>query len=712
MCAQPVGCPASNVDLCNSGSAINLFFDDIESGSGNWTSGVISGTNKWFVPQTSAPAMYAGFNKPYATSGVGNVWGVVQAVSADIWLAMNADVVLPSNAWFHFSHSHGFPGSVGGGVVEYSTDSGATWTDAGSLMSNNGYNGTISSSSNPLNGRSAFVSSKGYYETRLDLSTLASNSVRFRFRIGSYNDPNGYEYFGWFIDDVRLYTCGTALTDCDQTQTIQSNGFGYWSNPNTWNPVRVPNANDVVKINAGDIVAFDSSPTVNLKALCNEGYIYGASHVNLKITATDFMHNNGRIWAADGADGYGTSAANWVVSKPARSVTLNAPLFHNGLDGNIQGGRGGNDFSYNFFDDETLSVYGGHGGNVYISGADLLNEGQIGPDDTPTDQNPSALSDGGNGGIADNYYGVWQQNHGNQGPAFGGDGGYTIFFGTMRAENTCDGRICSGNGGYANAGAEGQTAIPGDGGNLLFTAPVAIQDGILTAGGTGGIYYEPYLMELNDCAHLFAASDITIFGGDEWQLVISPDSREETAIQASDSITVAMGQGSTLDMRGVQGPIFEAPEVFIFSDRILLDEGVSLDQLVITERLVVEESRILFDVHVLASRIVEGEPGQGIVIPVEIINNGPTEDLYSVEVSDEAGWALEGMPQELSLAGLYCRSYDLAVTLPELGGISNKVTVTVRSLSDPEVSSTYEITVSTDRSEGGGPLKPKRESLQ
>jgi hypothetical protein len=59
-----------------------------------------------------------------------------------------------------------------------------------------------------LGGRSAFTAdSRGYISSRLDLNALAGQDVRFRFRIGT--DAVVYDY-GWFIDDVRIYTCESA----------------------------------------------------------------------------------------------------------------------------------------------------------------------------------------------------------------------------------------------------------------------------------------------------------------------------------------------------------------------------------------------------------------------------------------------------------------------------------------------------------------------
>ncbi|MFL5804413.1 MAG: hypothetical protein ACJ8CR_22055, partial [Roseiflexaceae bacterium] len=103
-------------------------------------------------------------------------------------------------------------------VVEYSTDGGTSWQDAGPLFEANGYNGSISSGSNPLNGRQAFVGeSNGYISSRLNLSTLQGQSVRFRFRIGTNSTLNTINDYGWFIDDVRIYTCAGLVEQNHKT---------------------------------------------------------------------------------------------------------------------------------------------------------------------------------------------------------------------------------------------------------------------------------------------------------------------------------------------------------------------------------------------------------------------------------------------------------------------------------------------------------------
>jgi len=207
---QPAGCAANEAPVCTIGTPNNLFFDNIESGGSSWTAGAITGTPYWFVPQTSSTV---GLAEPYATSGVGNIWGWGGPATSDTFLAMKNGVTVPAGAYLRFDHSFGFEsnadlsGLYDGGIVEYSTNGGSTWSDAGSLFDYNGYNGTLYSG-NPLGAVEAFGGdSRGYIASRLDLSSLQGQNVRFRFRIGT--DYSTFDY-GWFIDDVRIYACSTS----------------------------------------------------------------------------------------------------------------------------------------------------------------------------------------------------------------------------------------------------------------------------------------------------------------------------------------------------------------------------------------------------------------------------------------------------------------------------------------------------------------------
>jgi bacillolysin len=235
MSQQPAGCPAPEAPVCPAGQEpTDLFFDDLENpASGNWAHAATIGTDQWYYPQNSNPFSY---DATYTTSGLYNFWGYdnEDTVAADYAIGLTKNTTLPSGSapFLRFNHAYHFEfdnaGFYDGGVIEYSTDSGGTWVDAGSLITDNDYNGAIFSGlDNPLKGRQAFVGiSNGYISSRLDLSSLAGQNVRFRFRIGT--DAGNFALFwGWFIDDIRLYTCGnphktktpTATTSTSPTKT-------------------------------------------------------------------------------------------------------------------------------------------------------------------------------------------------------------------------------------------------------------------------------------------------------------------------------------------------------------------------------------------------------------------------------------------------------------------------------------------------------------
>jgi hypothetical protein len=183
----------------------NLFFDNMENvASGNWSFAASVGNNAW---------SYSTF--PYNTSGTHHLEGADLPTTSDSTATMTSSITLPANAFMHFRHYFYFDfdntGNYDGGVLEYSTNGGGSWTDAGSLFDTNGYTGTLKAgTANPLTGRNAFTPYNiVYYSSRLNLSSLAGQSVRFRFRVGS-DDVFGSD--GWWIDDVRIYTCGTTTS--------------------------------------------------------------------------------------------------------------------------------------------------------------------------------------------------------------------------------------------------------------------------------------------------------------------------------------------------------------------------------------------------------------------------------------------------------------------------------------------------------------------
>ena len=189
--------------LCSTGVPSNAFFDNFESVTSNWT--VTSSFGSW----TDRLPVFA---KSGAYSAYGNDPGDI----SDHRLAKTVSLTVPAGARLYFDHAFEFennpPFTYDGGIVEYSVNNGATWLDAGGLIdAGQGYNGSVDTGfGNPLAGRLAFVgSSFGYTGTRLNLSSLAVQNVRIRFRIGS-DDIIGS--LGWFVDNVSIYTCSAPAS--------------------------------------------------------------------------------------------------------------------------------------------------------------------------------------------------------------------------------------------------------------------------------------------------------------------------------------------------------------------------------------------------------------------------------------------------------------------------------------------------------------------
>jgi bacillolysin len=206
MSADPPAAPAPQAPaaVCPSGQLrTDLFRDDMETASVNWST------------SSSAGAPWS-FTNAYAHSGTISLFGPDTAARGENILTMTGSVSLPAggSSFLRFDHAYGFDDSASGvafdgGVLEVSVNGGA-FQDIGSRLTDVGYNGVITTTSNnPLGGHAAFIGeSNGYRASRATLTTLAGNSVSFRFRIAtnSGTNPDGTPA-GWFVDDIHIYSC-------------------------------------------------------------------------------------------------------------------------------------------------------------------------------------------------------------------------------------------------------------------------------------------------------------------------------------------------------------------------------------------------------------------------------------------------------------------------------------------------------------------------
>jgi hypothetical protein len=166
----------------------------------------------------------------WATGGTGSTWDTslvrkhsgsrsflgedVDTVS-DQWLISPA-LALPTNQSPLLLSFWGYrkfqaSGCFDGGLVEITTDGGATWNALDAQLRAGAYDGTIASASNPLNGQRAWCTPQNsWINTMAALDEFAGQTVQFRYRLGT-DDAVSHE--GWYVDDVSVQSClpSTAL---------------------------------------------------------------------------------------------------------------------------------------------------------------------------------------------------------------------------------------------------------------------------------------------------------------------------------------------------------------------------------------------------------------------------------------------------------------------------------------------------------------------
>ncbi len=226
---RPTGWTRRIVLPTGTGSVIQAFADDVESGQGTWTVASLSGTGPWSLSADRAAS-------PVTSWFVADPGAVTDQV-----LIMEALDPVDANMELTFQNRINSEGSWDGGVLEYAVAGGA-WQDAGSLIVEGGYTSTLSSSSNPLSGREVWAGDNGGFETvRVDLATLDGQTVQFRWRFGSDSSVSDE---GWYIDDIQVqrteYSCqGLPLGEASEPGvglpfTLAKDPGGYllnWSAP-------------------------------------------------------------------------------------------------------------------------------------------------------------------------------------------------------------------------------------------------------------------------------------------------------------------------------------------------------------------------------------------------------------------------------------------------------------------------------------------------
>jgi hypothetical protein len=233
--------------VCSSGRRpADVLFDDLEDpGSDRWVHERLVGTKRgWYYPQN--PNNDPAWDGTWASSGRYNFYAPNRSGRSDTVMRLRNARRLPERAFLRFEHGYSFDADsrrrYDGGIVEIKVGSGR-WRSVAALFTHGGYNGRIArGTGNPLGGKRAFTArSRGWSSSRIDLSDWAGRDIKVRFRMASDRSIGD---LGWYIDDIRIYTCAADDDPPQGSLTIEEDAESTsepvvalaltWSDATTW----------------------------------------------------------------------------------------------------------------------------------------------------------------------------------------------------------------------------------------------------------------------------------------------------------------------------------------------------------------------------------------------------------------------------------------------------------------------------------------------
>ncbi|MDO6598111.1 M4 family metallopeptidase [Oceanihabitans sp. 2_MG-2023] len=214
-------------ELCEPATNNAVFFEDWESGLGNWVATELpSNASTWESRPWSIDANLPNGRNGQAVFGADPVNGDCATDLQNGIIRLESPLItLPdfTEGVFEmaFDHYVATESQWDGGNIKYSVTNGLLWNIVpSSAFTHNPYNNTLNTNGNdnPLQGQEAFTGTNGgsiggsWGKSIIDLSAIgvgANSTVKFRWELGT-DGCNGR--VGWYLDDVVIYNCDKALS--------------------------------------------------------------------------------------------------------------------------------------------------------------------------------------------------------------------------------------------------------------------------------------------------------------------------------------------------------------------------------------------------------------------------------------------------------------------------------------------------------------------
>jgi uncharacterized repeat protein (TIGR01451 family) len=287
-----------------------------------WTTANITGTgNNW---ATTAASYDTAPNSAFVTDAASAGENALVSPAIPI-VSTNAQLAFRHNYSFDYRSSSGHP-YRDGGVLEIKIGSGA-FTDilaAGGSFSTGGYKASVTSSSNPLNGRSAWVNSSGGWQSvSVNLpAAAAGQNIQLRWNCGTDSSNSGSGAVGWHVDSISITDgsriCLPVFTDIAAGQSLAAGSL--LSGQNLIYTLAVTNLGPQT---AADVVATDTIPA-NATFISAPGGVYSSGNVVFSAallpagTVTNFT-----LTVAPGSGGVFTNSLNVATVTPEISLANN-----------------------------------------------------------------------------------------------------------------------------------------------------------------------------------------------------------------------------------------------------------------------------------------------------------------------------------------------------------------------------------------------------